>query len=248
MTELTHSELSNTEAAVRRAVAYTFLAHCFAYPDESAVAAMQEAAQAATPFVAGTPLAGLMALASTARSKEIEADHVRLFTLSSSPDCPSFESAFFSGDPIQQTNRMADIAGFYRAFGVDAGAPGFRPDDICVELEFMGYLCRKQVYAAEHLGAPRVGQTLRAQRMFLEEHLGQWAGALGGRIAVRADHEFYREAGTALAHWISEDCQLLRAFPPQVATAPSPDWASAELADVPETDRPLIGFDDIAVM
>lgn len=215
---------SGLETLVTRVVGYSLLAHGFAYPDASAVAALQEAAAAAAPFLAGSPLHELVGRALVSDIEELLPTHTHLFTLSSSPDTPTFETAYFSSDPTQQTNRMADIAGFYRAFGVDAGGTGFRPDDISVELEFMSYLYRKQIYATEHLGAPRVAQTKKAQRMFLGEHLGRWAPELGRRVALSAGgSEFYRALGAGLDDWICAEAEAMNLKLPE-PTGPVRDW------------------------
>ena len=212
------------ETLAARVVGYSLLARGFAYPDESVVSALQEAAAAAAPFLAGSPLHELVGCALASDSVELLPTHTQLFTLSSSPDTPTFETAYFSSDPTQQTNRMADIAGFYRAFGVDAGGTGFRPDDISVELEFMSYLYRKQIYATEHLGAPRVAQTKKAQRMFLGEHLGRWAPELGRRVALTAGgSEFYRALGTGLDDWICAEAADMNIQLPEPA-GPVTDW------------------------
>ncbi len=247
MTDAQHTEFA-IESAVRRGLSYSLLAHCLAYPDGDRVLAMHDAALAATPVLAGGVLAGLVDLAASARQEDIEPQYAKLFSFSSSPDCPSFETAFFSPDPIQQTARMADIAGFYRAFGVDVGGTHLRPDEISVELEFMSYLCKKQVYAHEHLGAPRVRQTVRAQRLFLREHLGQWGSALGQRIALRAERTFYRETGTALAAWIAGDCAAMRAVPFTTVNAPATEWAAARTADTDDDEARMLELDDVVMI
>lgn len=219
---------SSVESAVRRAAGYSLLAHSFAYPDDEAFAGLREVSEAAQKLLAGSPLATLAVRAGEVTREVQEQEHVSVFTLSTSSDCPTFETAYFPGEPQNQTVRMADIAGFYRAFGVDATAGGFRPDELCVELEFMAYLCRKQVHATEHMGAPRVKQVLRAQRMFLDEHLGQWAAALGERIARRAvAGSFYQLAGMSLAEWIRDDCAFVGAAAPVSAIEPQIDWAKS---------------------
>ena len=238
------------QAVVTRAVGYSFLARAFAYPNEAGLAALQEAAAAAGPFLQDSPLADLVEIALASTSDELLAAHTRLFSLSSSPDSPTFETAYFSSDPTQQTNRMADVAGYYRAFGVDAGGTGSRPDDISVELEFMGYLCRKQLYAAEHLGAPRVGQTKRAQRTFLTEHLGAWAPGFGRRVALRAGpSDFYRFLGVALDDWMSAEASYAGVMLPE-ATQPSHDWPEpGEFSKESELDGPQVfELDEIPVL
>jgi DMSO reductase family type II enzyme chaperone len=241
---------ANTERCASRAAAYSLLAYALAYPDDAAIEGLHEAAAEAAALLAQTPLAGLAGIAAALQRDDLEPAYVTLYTLSSSPDCPTFETAYFSADPQQQTQRMADVAGFYRAFGVDSGETGFRPDEISVELEFMAYLCRKQAYAAEHLGAPRAGQALRAQRLFLEEHLGRWAAGLGRRIAEEAPiGHFYQLAGLALAGWIADDCRALGARPDEVSGVPVPAGAGA-MSHGPEfagLANPIFAFDEIPV-
>jgi TorA maturation chaperone TorD len=241
------SSAATLENVVRRGLAYGLLARCMAYPDEEHVLALHDMATAAAPALHGSTLSSLVAATITVRRDEIEPEYTKLVTLSSSPDCPSFETAFFSPDPVQQTTRMADVAGFYRAFGVDVGGTRLRPDEISVELEFMAYLCKKQVYAYEHFGAPRVRQATRAQRLFLTEHLGTWGGALGQRMVLRAGSEFYREVGGALATWIAEDCAALGATP-LATSAPSSDWDTARSADTSEDEARLLELNDVMTM
>jgi len=239
------------EQTLQRAAVYDLLARALAYPAAATFASLQETAGAAAPLLAGTPAADLLRLVEGADREDLEASHIRVFTLSCSPDCPTFETAFLANDPAQQTARMADIAGFYRAFGVDPATPGFRPDDISVELEFMAYLCRKGVHAAEHLGAPRVGQVRRAERMFLREHLGRWGAPLGRRIAHRATAEpFYFAAGEALADWLDADCSRLGTGAIDKVDAPQMTWEEPGSANdlIEDDDAELIAFEDIPVM
>ena len=172
------------DQATSRAAAYTLFAHAFAYPDAERITALREAANEVFEVGNSMALMRLAAIAREVRQENLESVYVTLTTFSSSPDCPAFESAYFGNEPLRQTQRMADIAGFYRAFGVDATAGGFRPDELPVELEFMAFLCLKEAYAAEHLGAPRTGQAKKAQRVFLEEHLGRFVGLPPGALQV----------------------------------------------------------------
>ncbi len=225
MMTTTVQDVDFTSQAIGRATGYTLLAHLFAFPDAPGIAAMQEAAAAAAPFSTGGPIVSLSGVILAAEPEPLVQAYTRLFSLSSSPDCPNFESAYFSPDPIQQTNRMADIGGFYRAFGVDALGTGLRPDDISVELEFMGYLCRKELHARMHLGAPRTAQVVKAQRMFVGEHLGLWAAEFGKRVALNAGAcDFYRLLGVALDDWITEEAALMKVDLAGAADSPAPGW------------------------
>ena len=246
------SKTADPNLAVRRAAAYELLARCLAYPDADGIASMRDLAGLAGGLLDGTPVAPLAQVAAEAAQADLETTYIRIFTLSTSTDCPTFESALFGGDHIQQTERMADIAGFYRAFGVDPREPGFRPDDICVEIEFMGFLCRKQAYAAEHLGAPRVNQVLRAERMFLREHVGRWAGAIGRRVSLRSEPgSFYDEVGRALDAWLAADAAFIGAGPIEDVDIPELKWARPDdEKDGPDLESApdLIDFDEIPVI
>ncbi len=257
MTKSASTAAESSAATLQRAMAYDLLAHALAYPDADSFERLQAVANGAAPSFVGTPLEDLVNRCLAAGREELEGEHIRLFTLSSSPDCPTFETAYLSTDPSQQTARMADIAGFYRAFGVDPAQPGFRPDDISVELAFMGYLCKKQNHAAEHMGAPRVAQVRRAQRMFLREHLGRWGIALGRRITARAmNTPFYFLAGEALADWLQAEIELLGAGPIEFAEEPRMTWdepgsANDDMSDDIDTEEmepQLIAPDEIPVL
>lgn len=69
-------------------------------------------------------------------------------------DCPPYEM-YFSGSHIyQQTQDLADISGFYRAFGLEVSKDDTnnRWDHIAVELEFLHFLTYKIAYAIENHG------------------------------------------------------------------------------------------------
>ena len=233
--------------AVTRAMGYALLAHAFAYPDAAGISAMREIAALAAPGLAATPLAELCGRAAEASQEELEAAYVNVFTVGYSPDCPTFETAYLAADLIQQTNRMADIAGFYRAFGVEGTSGGFRPDDLSVELEFMAFLCQKQAYAAEHLTAARVAESKRAQRLFLREHLGRWGGGAGARVSACADPtSFYDIAGRALGAWISADARQIKTGQIQPVDTPAQAWERPEESDEDIAPAQVIELDEIA--
>ena len=250
MTTTATPSADSTSQLVARAAGYSLLACALAYPDDDVIVSLHEAAAEVAAITGASTVSALARLASAATRADLEPLHVRLYTLSSSPDCPTFETAYFSSDPIQQTQRMADVAGFYRAFGVQSMEGAFRPDDISVELEFMAFLCRKQAYAVEHLGAPRVGQVLRAQKLFLADHLGRWAGPLGRRIASQAPMgHFYQLAGIALSEWTGGECASLGVRPEEVSGEPAPVEAPG-ISHGPEfagAASEIFSFDEIPV-
>jgi nitrate reductase assembly molybdenum cofactor insertion protein NarJ len=159
--------------AVQRAQAYLSLSHAFLYPQENwledlpLLAELLEALNVPLAQEAGQParqldLAGL------------QAHHRDVFGLAGSL---CYETEFGLPHEFRQSQELADIAGFYRAFGFQVGAAvRERPDHLAAELEFMYLLALKEAYAAENLTHEQVEICLTAQRRFLEDHLGRWIG------------------------------------------------------------------------
>src|SRR3972149_12155544 len=80
-------------------------------------------------------------------TSSLEEEYCRLFTHTISTECPPYEGEYDNSDIFQKSQAMADIAGFYRAFGLET-SPSFRerPDHISAELEFMHYLTWQEAY------------------------------------------------------------------------------------------------------
>ena len=220
----TNENAVDRDIALARAVVYDFLAQAFAYPEDDRFLDLQNLARLIVTNGGWMPIVRLAALAREFTPERLRDEYSSALSLNSSPDCPLFETAYFGSDPQQQTQRMADVAGFYRAFGVDSGASDTRPDDLSVELEFMSYLCRKEAYALEHAGSPRVAQVRKAQRLFFENHLGRWAGVIGQKLSgIAAPGLFHATAGATLDAWAVLEAEALKVTPEPV-TGHAAQW------------------------
>jgi TorA maturation chaperone TorD len=109
---------------------------------------------------------------------------------------------------------LADVAGFYRAFGLEpaAGQPEVE-DHVCAELEFMSVLALKEAWAIAGRHTEGLEVTLAAQRAFLTDHLARWAGAFARRVTAAAAPGFYPAAAALLQAWIDADCARLQIAP-----------------------------------
>jgi DMSO reductase family type II enzyme chaperone len=87
-------------------------------------------------------------------------------------------------DPLFQPHRLADLAAFYRAFGLEVAPDASeRQDHICLQLEFMSVLAAKEAFALEHqLDDESLSICRVAQKNFLREHPGRWSLAFARRI------------------------------------------------------------------
>lgn len=237
------------DTALARAIVYDVLAQSFAYPGDDRFTDLQNLARLVLTNGGWMPIVRLSALVRELNVEHLQDEYTGALSLNTSPDCPLFETAYFGADAQQQTLRMADVAGFYRAFGVDSSGSDSRPDDLAVELEFMSYLCRKEAYALEHSGRPRVSQVRKAQRMFFEEHLGKWGGVVGRRLAgVAPVGGFYAVAGTTLDAWVGLEQGVLKVSPEEVDGKPAQWLAPASHGPEFAGEASFVPMQELVVM
>ncbi len=131
--------------------------------------------------------------------------------------CPLNEIEYWDikADPLYQPHRLADLAAFYRAFGLEmAEDAGERHDHLCLELEFMCVLAAKEAYALDRqLALDSLTQCLDAQRKFLREHLGRWAPAFARRLAAATDEPALRGFAEFTLAVIAAECARLGVKP-----------------------------------
>jgi TorA maturation chaperone TorD len=115
----------------------------------------------------------------------LAARHERLFGHTARGAVPAFETEYGVDGPFRGPQELADLGGYYRAFGLrPRSEPGGRGDHVGCECEFLDFLSRKEAYALE-AGDPEMVETTRAAyRSFLRDHLGRFGRALAGRLAA----------------------------------------------------------------
>lgn len=122
-----------------------------------------------------------------------------------------YETEYGRDRPLAKGNELADIAGFYRAFGLEFGdEEGVREmlDHVAVELEFYTLLLMKQ--EALQARGDEEGQTIvfEARKKFLEAHLGRFLGAIAKRPGV-SESEFYGPVFTWSRDLVTQECERL---------------------------------------
>jgi len=131
--------------------------------------------------------------------------------------CPLNEIEYgdLKADPLFQPHRLADLAAFYRAFGLEvADDASERHDHICIELEFMSVLAAKEAYALEHQADEDQLEICRgAQKKFLREHLGRWAPAFARRLRDEAGDGPLAALADLLRQFVLDECTRFGATP-----------------------------------
>ncbi len=193
---------------------YRLLSAAFAFPDEAAWARLwgEENRRALqTLATQGVDLETALGAFSDLGRERFVAEHVAVFGHTvGGGDLPPYESPYGATNLFQEADYMADIAGFYRAFGLESSeASPERPDHITVELEFMQFLAAKEVYALESGWDEKAQVCREAQKVFLKEHLGRWAPTFLHRLAERAKGNVFESIANAAAVWIAAECRSL---------------------------------------
>lgn len=98
--------------------------------------------------------------------EKLKEEHFRLF--GPNPLCPLDIVCYLSDNEFMQARIMADIAGFYRAFGLHI-QEGLRVDNLSICFEFLAYLCLKKIYATEKGLDEKLKITDDAYNSFLNE-------------------------------------------------------------------------------
>lgn len=152
------------------------------------------------------PLARLHQASEAARGDpgSIRDEYVRLFLKG---DAPPYETSYDtvpagsprSGEPQQ----MADIAGFYGAFGFQVARD--RPDHLAAEMEYVALLCVKQAFA--HLAEEGEGAAVcaEARDKFLAEHLAPWLPAFRQRVEKSSRHPYLTSLAALVTTLVEAD-------------------------------------------
>ncbi len=235
------------EVSLRRSQIYAFLAAAFLYPQEN----WTEDLPVVTDLARGLEVEPMPV--PPARSLEdLQAEHRRTFGLTGSL---CYETEYGAPNEYFQAHQLADLAGFYRAFGFQVGGTvRERPDHIATELEFMHLLALKAALAAQRDERDHLQVCLDAQRKFLGEHLGRWvplfARALATQVrAVSAGGSLdpaqavYPALGEFAARFVTADAarlgvQVQELDPRTTRPTPfDPDFSCAGCPLAPETLR-----------
>lgn len=148
------------------------------------------------------------------------------FGLLGGSKCPPYETEFVPSKLVfQRSNMLADVAGFYLAFGLQPSSmhPD-RPDHIAVQCEFLAQLLELE-RQARHSAAPAGQEQAEACReafaKFLSEHVAWWFPAFAKMLAQQDPGGFYEAIAHFLAALIAAERALAGVGTPQMFAEPS---------------------------
>jgi nitrate reductase delta subunit len=124
--------------------------------------------------------------------------------------CPPYELEYGQAEVFQQSQRLADIAGFYAAFGFEtAGLVAERPDHVVAQWEFLFVLALREAQALADDRLEDAASCHTAQRLFLKDHAATWMPAFFERIRRAEPPAFFLTAAKVADRVLGEWCAAL---------------------------------------
>lgn len=213
--------MDDTTIDERRAQAYTGLAVAFDRPGDDLEAALADGRLVQALADVGDALENPSLQAAAADLSSVDTDHHPLatayathFGLESGGDVSIYELAYSPGSLVTNTDQLADIAGFYRAFGLDLpdGARD-RADALPIQLEFVGFLAMRRAQYRVMGDDEALDIVTDATAAFLEDHLGRWLPRFVETARDAVDHPAYLALLDALSSLLAEDLERFDAEP-----------------------------------
>ncbi len=209
----------DSQEALNRSVIYELVSSAFLYPAPGTLEFLIDKANrvdlAASEMDSPELSEAVSELAASLAKIDEEAlvhEYVSVFGHSMSSECSLYEEEYANSEIFQKSGSLADLKGFYAAFGVKPDPElKDRLDHVGVELEFMHLLTYKEAYAQFHgHGSDKVAVCREAQENFLTNHLAPLVKALVRRLSKRTGGEgFYSSLGQVLELQIDREMDLL---------------------------------------
>lgn len=219
MSDARHSTAPQVSAALFRGTAFQALALGFAYPSSVVVQQLKTQwnvllnGRRHWPISVRQSYQRTNSLLLRIDEDTLDLEYVRLF--GPVARCPLHETAYGdAGRLLGRSACLADIAGFYLAFGLQpATSDAHREDHIGLELEFMSLLNVKEAYAIVEGRRDAVEVTRTAQQRFVQDHLGTWLDAWIVQLRLCTPHPFYAALGQSLCDLVHAEATRLQASP-----------------------------------
>lgn len=205
---MTETPMSTLDARARELMLASLAA---GYPD-------RELAETFAEWPAASPIAGHVGLGPVARAAAADLVHLQeryVGLFDTGKDRASlYETEHGRMRGLAKGNDLADISGFYLAFGLtpDDELQHEMLDHVAVELEFYGLLLVKQSLLEAAGDAEGVAIVTAARRSFLRDHLGRFVSAIASHGGVDAD-TVYGPLFRWCAELIAEECRGLEVRP-----------------------------------
>ncbi|MBM4053589.1 MAG: hypothetical protein FJ264_02725 [Planctomycetes bacterium] len=218
-----NEHMAEIECLLARSAVYQVLSACYLFPEEEKLSLLKgedftelvdtiEGCYGESDSLSAMvkSLKNLQELYCNADVEKLQSIYNRIVGHTISKECPLYEGQYGAAHVFQQVQDLADIQGFYKAFGLDISEEEKeRCDHVSVELEFMQFLLYKQAYALENHGKEEVEICLDAQKKFLREHAGKWVPLFALLFGRRSVEGFYFALSEVTKEFMKLEMELL---------------------------------------
>ncbi len=143
-----------------------------------------------------------------------------LFGVEEGVSVSPYELTYLPGPLLTTTRDLADISGFYDAFGLRiAEGENDRQDHIVFQTEFLGDLALREARLKEANDEEGVEVVLNARRSFVEDHLGRWYWRFAEEVN-KQDDGFHAALANLLAVLVETEVDRLDVDPDWVPDHP----------------------------
>ena len=218
MNKITSSEIF---LSLARGRIYSFLAACFRYPDAGSWDEISSDEALSSFAFACTQLSeekgyrflgkysGGLSLGKITSVEKLEEKFQEVFGHTISKQCPPYETEYGNIHLFQQSDVLADLGGFYNAFGLSPTEGKERIDHISIQLEFLYIVSFKEAMAIQEGKIEESEICREVQILFLEEHLGKWAPVFTRRLSLQSKSGIYRKMAALLDKFINAEKKYL---------------------------------------
>ncbi|MFO0754065.1 MAG: molecular chaperone TorD family protein [Thermodesulfovibrionales bacterium] len=192
---------------------YKILSLGFAYPEAKNLDMLGEILQGSENYFAGDLLGDVgsfkeKVLESGNTLEELQSEYLSVFDVGGK--ISPYETEYLREKISRKPFEIADIAGFYHAFGfsVNEEMCNKEPvDHIAVEMEFMAILAWKEEYARKSGQTENEEIVNEARKKFLSEHLARWGFFFCKQIQELDSSSFYKELAKLLEAALQRECR-----------------------------------------
>ena len=209
-----HSGVTAPAPTVERAATARLLSIGFSPPDVATMAELRSLAAALAEGDAGDEALNVLANAlADVDADDVACEFERLFGCQ--VVCSPYEAGY-EPDPFRGTRQIADVAGFYRAFGATSEGPAAeRPDHIACQLEFLAFLAARRVAAVESGDGDEDVFLAGIEAEFLESHLGRFMGRFCDAVGRETGSAVFAAFAGVGARFIAAELAARRITPPE---------------------------------
>ncbi len=195
-----------------KAFLYRFLSLAFDYPSEENLKTLKEGLEdlslslknLGVDFDIEVLKTCLQDYESEERLLDLQCEWSYLFA--TSQKAPNWETAYELEKAGRKAYELADIEGFYRAFGLEV-RQGYEPDGLIPQIEFLSLLLLKKVHAEQ---VEKMEIASKAYEDFFREHLGRWYRLFCQLVEEETQEEYYRLMSKLMRSFLDRERQEIK--------------------------------------